>query len=153
MSTRDQAIAHIVEKLREIEAESDKAWQAQDAWFKGLPDSPLYRSTEEILSHGDARDLHYAVAQRCEQLIEEINGNLLFDQLDANAAEYEEKLKARAEVEQTAANAPLLSQTPLAAVFGATRTPYLMCVRCGIGDRDTVDGRCGRCVAEDGGEI
>ena len=83
MTTRDDAIAYLVDKLREIEAGSDQL----NAKHNAATQDPGGMDFQAYTDHRDAADLHYAVAYRCEQLIEEITGNLLFDQLDqADAA-------------------------------------------------------------------
>lgn len=98
MTIRENAIALLVEKLREIEADADQAWKREDAWFAAIPQRTVATSTWELLDHTDSRDLHYALAFRCEQLIEAITAIPLFDQLDADDAEAEELQSARKEV-------------------------------------------------------
>jgi hypothetical protein len=80
MDIRAQAIALLVEKLREIEAEANEAHKKHN---ERLAVRPIGLTFEEYNDHLDARNLNYALAYRCEQLIEEITGALLFDELDA----------------------------------------------------------------------
>ncbi len=84
---RTDAIALLVEKLREIEAEADR----QCKQHREAEKSPA--ALADFLAFADHREaaaLHYALAYRCEQLIEEITGALLFDDLDAQDAAAEE---------------------------------------------------------------
>ncbi|QOR55809.1 MAG: hypothetical protein YHS30scaffold324_41 [Catenulispora phage 69_17] len=77
---REDAIALLVEKLREIEAEADRQCKKHREAEKSpgaLADFHAFRD------HREAAALNYALAYRCEQLIEEITGALLFDELDA----------------------------------------------------------------------
>lgn len=78
---RAQAIALLVEKLREIGTEADGAWKREDDWFDTIA-SRAYPTSGEILAHSDERDLNYALAYRCEQLVEQIEAALLFEELD-----------------------------------------------------------------------
>lgn len=80
--TRANAIALLVERLREIEAEANNTWKREDAWFEAAPQRPTHTPTQELLDHIDNRDLNYALAYRCEQLIERIEAALLFEELD-----------------------------------------------------------------------
>lgn len=76
---RSQAIALLVEKLREIEAEAD---QAHKQHSERLAVRPIGLTFESYNDHLDAKNLNYALAYRCEQLIEQIEAALLFEELD-----------------------------------------------------------------------
>lgn len=77
---RPQAIALLVKKLREIEAEADKTHKRHS---DRLAVRPIGLTFEEYNYHLDAKNLNYALAYRCEQLIEQIEAHSLFDELDA----------------------------------------------------------------------
>jgi hypothetical protein len=80
---RTDAIALLVEKLREIEAEADRECKRHREAEK----SPgALADFHTFADHREAAALNYALAYRCEQLIEEITGALLFDELDAQDA-------------------------------------------------------------------
>jgi hypothetical protein len=77
---RTDAIALLVEKLRKIGAEADR----QCKQHREAEKSPGALADFHIFSdHREHAALNYALAYRCEQLIEEITGALLFDELDA----------------------------------------------------------------------
>lgn len=58
---------------------------------------------------------------------------------------------AEVDAERDRTEAALLSGTPLTDALRAAIPPRLMCVRCGIGDRDTEDGLCRHCVNDEDG--
>lgn len=77
---RTDAIALLVEKLREIEAKADQECKRHREAEK----SPSALADFHTFSdHREAAAMNYALAYRCEQLAEEITGGLLFDELDA----------------------------------------------------------------------
>lgn len=79
MDIRSQAIALLVEKLREIEAEANEAHKKHS---DRLAVRPIGLTFEDYNDHLDAKNLNYALAFRCEQLIEQIEAALLFEELD-----------------------------------------------------------------------
>lgn len=88
---RTDAIALLVEKLREIEAEADR----QCKHHREAEKSPGALADFHTFSdHREDAALNYALAYRCEQLIEEITGALLFDELDAQDAAAEKAAQA-----------------------------------------------------------
>lgn len=91
MDIRTAAIEQIVETLRELEATATRVYEEQNAAANSLT---YYDSTG---AHRVCADENWAVASRCEQLIEEITGGLLFDQLDAEDAEYETALATKSD--------------------------------------------------------
>jgi hypothetical protein len=80
---RTDAIALLVEKLREIEAEADRQTKRHTA---AMASPGALLAFETYSDHREAVALNYSLAYRCEQLIEEITGALLFDELDAQDA-------------------------------------------------------------------
>lgn len=78
---RAQAIALLVEKLREIESDANRTYEQCNERLAVRPIAMTFESYNDYL---DARNLNYALAYRCEQLAEAITGALLFDQLDAD---------------------------------------------------------------------
>lgn len=96
MDIRSQAIALLVEKLREIGADADRKCKQHREAEK----SPgALANFQTFADHREAAALNYALAYRCEQLAEEITGGLLFDELDAQDAAAEEAMR---EAESTA---------------------------------------------------
>lgn len=84
---RGDAIALLVEKLRDIGNEADhecKRHREAEKSPAALADFDTFRD------HREAAALNYALACRCEQLIEEITGASLFDELDAQDAAAEQ---------------------------------------------------------------
>jgi hypothetical protein len=79
MDIRAQAIALLVEKLREIEAEANEAHKKHG---ERLAIRPIGLTFEDYNDHLDAKNLNYALAYRCEQLVEQIEAALLFEHLD-----------------------------------------------------------------------
>lgn len=80
---RVDAIALLVEKIREIGAEADR----QCKRHREAEKSPgALADFHAFADHREAAALNYALAYRCEQLAEEITGALLFDELDAQDA-------------------------------------------------------------------
>jgi 3-phosphoglycerate kinase len=77
---RTDAIALLVEKLREIEAKADQECKRHREAEKSLGSLADFYT---FCDHREAAALNYALAYRCEQLAEEITGALLFDELDA----------------------------------------------------------------------
>ena len=77
---RTDAIALLVEKLREIGAEADRETKRHTA---AMASPAALMAFETYSDHREAAALNYALAYRCEQLCEEITGALLFDELDA----------------------------------------------------------------------
>lgn len=87
---RTDAIALLVEKLREIEAEADRKCKQHREAEKSpgaLADFDTFRD------HREAAALNYALAYRCEQLIEEITACSLFDELDEQDAAADQAAK------------------------------------------------------------
>lgn len=96
MTTRDDAIAYLVEKLREIEATENALYANHARATKNIGSM----THQAFFDHRENAALHYDVAYRCEQLIEEIAGNLLFDELDAQDAAADQAAKdAEADVD------------------------------------------------------
>ena len=77
---RTEAIALLVEKLREIGAEADRETKRHREAEKSPASLADFRT---FADHREGAALNYALAYRCEQLCEEITGALLFDELDA----------------------------------------------------------------------
>ena len=77
---RTDAIALLVEKLREIGAEADRETKRHTA---AMASPAALLAFETYSDHREAAALNYQLAYRCEQLCEEITGALLFDELDA----------------------------------------------------------------------
>jgi hypothetical protein len=84
---REDAIALLVEKLREIGAEADQQCKQHREAEKSPGALADFRTFSD---HREAAALNYALAYRCEQLAEEITGALLFDELDAQDEAAEE---------------------------------------------------------------
>jgi hypothetical protein len=84
---RTDAIALLVEKLREIEADADRECKRHREAEKSPGALSDYHA---FADHREHAAMNYALAYRCEQLIEEITGNLLFDELDAQDAAADE---------------------------------------------------------------
>jgi hypothetical protein len=80
---RTDAIALLVEKLREIGAEADRQTKRHTA---AMASPAVLLAFETYSDHREAAALNHQLAYRCEQLIEEITGALLFDELDAQDA-------------------------------------------------------------------
>ena len=87
---RTDAIALLVEKLREIEAEADRECKRHREAEKSPGALADYHT---FADHREDAALNYALAYRCEQLIEEITGALLFDELDAQDEAAEQAAK------------------------------------------------------------
>jgi hypothetical protein len=82
MNIREEAIAVLVEKLRQFKSEAEALYASRARATKEIGSMDF----QTYMDRRDAASLSYAVAYRCEQLIEEITGNLLFDELDAQDA-------------------------------------------------------------------
>jgi hypothetical protein len=78
MTTRDNAIALLVEKLREIENNADHATKQHTA-VMSAPGSLMDFGTYD--AHREAATLHYVLADLCGLLIEGITSTSLLDQL------------------------------------------------------------------------
>jgi hypothetical protein len=79
MDIREQAIGRLVEMIQAYGAEAEQIRQEQKRILASK--GPL--GSFDIDAAVTTRDVFAAVAYRCEQLIEEITGALLFDRLDA----------------------------------------------------------------------
>jgi len=77
---RTKAIALLVEKIHEIEAESDRQTKQHTA---AMASPAALMAFQTYSDHREAAALNHQLAYRCEQLCEEITGALLFDELDA----------------------------------------------------------------------
>jgi hypothetical protein len=87
---RAEAIALLADKLREIGAEADR----QTKQHREAEKSPAALADFRVFrDHREAAALNYALAYRCEQLVEEITGALLFDELDAQDEAAEQAAK------------------------------------------------------------
>jgi hypothetical protein len=82
MNIREQAIAYLVGKIRDIDAESTATSRQARAAIPGCDGT-----VGAILDLTDTADLHWEVATLAERLAEEITGGLLFDRLDSEDAE------------------------------------------------------------------
>ena len=77
---RTEAIALLVEKLREIGAEADQQTKRHTV---AMASPAALLAFETYSDHREAAALNYQLAYRCEQLIEQIEAASLFDELDA----------------------------------------------------------------------
>ena len=78
---RTDAIALLVEKLREIGAEADRETKRHREAEKSPAALADFRT---FADHRETAALNYDLAYRCEQLIEAITVAPLFDELDAD---------------------------------------------------------------------
>lgn len=83
MDIRDEAIALLVEKLREIGAEADQQHKTHTA----ATGTVGYQTVQDFADHRHAAALNWQLATRCEDLIEQIQARSLFDEIDAEQAE------------------------------------------------------------------
>jgi hypothetical protein len=91
---RTEAIALLVEKLREIGAEGDRQVKQHTA---AMASPAALMNFQTYVDHREAVALHYSLAYRCEQLIEAITVAPLFDELDAQDEAAEQAAIAQGE--------------------------------------------------------
>ncbi len=89
MAIREDAIALLVEKLRELEGIENALYANHARKTKNIGGM----SYQTYQDHLDGAALHYAAAYRYEQLIEEITARSLFDELDAQDAAADQAAK------------------------------------------------------------
>jgi len=93
---RTDAIALLVEKLREIGAKADRQTKRHTA---AMASPAALMAFQTYSDHREDAALNHQLAYRCEQLCEEITGALLFDELDAQDEAAEKAAKARIDAE------------------------------------------------------
>jgi len=93
---RTEAIALLVEKLREIGAEADRQTKRHTA---AMASPAALLAFETYSDYREAAALNYGLAYRCEQLVEQIEVAGLFDELDTRDEAADQAAKARIDAE------------------------------------------------------